>query len=473
VNDLQYLADAEIEQMHEATLQLLAEIGISLTYPPALEMLLDNGAKQNGNRVLVPPGLVMESLAQCPSTITVVGHDREKAVTVGSGDVVFHNIGGAPNVFEPASKTRRAAVRDDNAKAARLLDVLPNVDAITSTFTPQDVDAEQMVFWEYLDLISNTSKPTLPPGTHYVHELRTITEMAQIAYPDVEIGQQAMAACPISPLIFPDEVVETVLEAARLGWAIGPLPAPIAGQTSPMSLVGSVVQQNAEVLASIVLVQLTNPGRSVVYHGRLGVMDPRSALSSGGNPETGMLSAATAQMAHYYHLPSNVYGLASSALTLSLQNGYERVVNALIPVLAGADSISGMGNVGDGIEAALAQMVIDDEIVSTVRRCRRGMEVNEDSLALPVIRAAVEGAGHFLAERHTVRYLDGGEVLIPRLARRDTWERWEASGKPDMVDDAEARVAQLLEKHEPVPLSETQLSALLEVIEGRKNDAPV
>jgi trimethylamine--corrinoid protein Co-methyltransferase len=352
-------------------------------------------------------------------------------------------------------------VRQDVADAARLLDALPHVSCVTPHFTPQDVPQASMTLWMYYDTLLNTTKPIRGPGVHTAAELRALAEMARIAGPAVIPSADIS---PISPLTFPDDVVEAMLEAARLGLSLNPLPCPILGATAPMSIAGGLVQQNAEVLASVVLAQLARPGLPVVYRGRLSVMDPRTGLSVWGNPEIGLISAATVEIGHHYGLPVNVYGFCTNAHSPDIQNGYERTLNALLPVLAGADEISGVGEMDSGLASSLAQMVIDDEILASIGRVRRGFEVHEDSLALDVMGVVMDGSRNFLAEMHTVRYLRQGELLQPRLARRDSYAEWEAAGRRGLVEAAEEKVRQLLATHEAPPLSEEQRVALRDVI---------
>jgi trimethylamine--corrinoid protein Co-methyltransferase len=155
-----------------------------------------------------------------------------------------------------------------------------------------------------------------------VKELNLIAQMAQVALG--EEAQVPMSASPVSPLNFSGGIAQVMLAIARLRLPFGPLPCPSVGATSPMSLAGSLVQQNAEVLASIVLVQLVAPGLPVIYCGRLSPLNMRNGAPIWGNPEVGIMSAATVQIGHFYHLPVNVYGLAGSGYSADMQNGYER-----------------------------------------------------------------------------------------------------------------------------------------------------
>jgi trimethylamine--corrinoid protein Co-methyltransferase len=318
-----------------------------------------------------------------------------------------------------------------------------------------------MALWMLYDTLLNTGKPIRAPGMHTAREVRGLAEMVAIACPD---GFVTVGISPISPLTFPDDVVEAIFEVARQGLILGPLPCPIMGATAPMSIAGGLAQQNAEVLASIVLAQLVHPGLPVIYKGRLSVMDAYTGLSVWGNPEIGLISAATVEIGHRYGLPVDVYGLSTNAHVLDIQNGYERAFSALLPVLAGADEISGVGEMEGGVNSSLAQLVTDDEILASIGRIRRGFEVNDDALALDVIAQVMDGARNFLAEQHTVRYLRQGEVLQTKLAARDAWAEWETAGRQGIVERAEERALALLAAHEAEPLTEEQQAALADVI---------
>jgi trimethylamine--corrinoid protein Co-methyltransferase len=286
--------------------------------------------------------------------------------------------------------------------------------------------------------------------------------MASVVGPPARV--LSLGISPISPLFFPDDVVEAILETARQGITLGPLPCPTAGATAPMSMAGALAQQNAEVLASVVLAQLVRPGLPIIYCGRLAMMEPRTGVSVWGGVELGLVSAATVQIAHRYGLPVNVYGLSTNAHTFDLQNGYERALNAIIPALAGADELSGIGEMEAGVMGSLAQMVCDDEIAASVRRLRRGFVVDDGALALEVIARVMDGSRNFLDQKHTVRYLRAGEVLATRLAERTAWQEWAATDRPTMADRAQAEAERLLAEHQVPPLTTDQERELDEIM---------
>jgi trimethylamine--corrinoid protein Co-methyltransferase len=293
-------------------------------------------------------------------------------------------------------------------------------------------------------------------------EVRFAVRMAEVIGPPSEVF--TLGISPVSPLIFPDDVAESMMETARSGVPLAPLPCPTAGATGPMSLAGALAQQNAEVLAAVVLAQLVHPGLPIVYCGRLAMMEPMSGLSVWGGVELGLVSAATVQLAHRYDLPVNVYGFSTNAHVLGLQNGYERALNAVIPALAGADELSGIGEMEAGVMSSYAQMVCDNEIAASVRRLRRGFAVDEDTLAVEVIADVMDGTRNFLDQRHTVRHLRGGAVLFTRLAERRSWEEWDRTGRDGMAERAQAEAERLLSEHQVPPLTAAQERELDDIL---------
>jgi trimethylamine---corrinoid protein Co-methyltransferase len=266
----------------------------------------------------------------------------------------------------------------------------------------------------------------------------------------------SLSVSPVSPLGFPDEAVGAILEIARAGVPFAPLPCPTGGTTAPLSLAGALAQQNAELLASIVLAQLVRPGLPVVYCGRLAMMEPRTGISVWGGVELGLASAGTVAMGHRYGLPVNVYGFSTNSHVFDIQNGFERSLNAIIPALAGADELSGIGEMEAGVLGSHAQMVLDNEIASSVRRLRRGFQVNDDSLGVEIVAAVMEGQRNFLSQRHTTRYIKSGEIQLTHLAERHAWETWEREGRQGMAERAVVEAERLLASHGVPPLLEEQ-----------------
>ncbi len=454
--------DEENESIHKTTLRILSEIGVGLTHPEGRELLAGAGARIKNQRVLLPPDLVERYVAMCPHYVKLL--DRTgNAIIIGDGGMHWHNLGGAREVYEPDSGQRRGATLKDVRDSARLLDALDQVTTITPFFTPGEVPGEIMALAMYRHTIPQTTKLVHGPGVHHPAQVHFIVRMASvIGTPEETLS---LGVSPISPLFFPDHIVASIIEVAQSGVTLTPLPCPTAGATAPLSLAGALAQQNAEVLAVIVLAQIVRASTPIVYCGRLSVMEPRSGASIWGGVELGLISAATVQIAHRYNLPVNVYGLSTNAMIPDVQNGYERALNAILPVMAGADELSGIGEMDAGIMGSYLQMVIDNEIAGGIQRLRRGFITDEDSLAFDVIRNVMEGSRNFLAEAHTVRYLRSGEVYVPGLAERRSWVEWERSGRESMAERARAKAERLLVEHQAPPITQAQEDELEAIME--------
>ena len=83
----------------------------------------------------------------------------------------------------------------------------------------------------------------------------------------------------------------------------------MAGASAPISVSGTLVTHNAEVLAGITLAQVTNPGAPVWYGSSTTTFDMKVGTATVGAPEMGMISSAAVGLANYYNLPSYVGGL--------------------------------------------------------------------------------------------------------------------------------------------------------------------
>ena len=461
MHEFRLMTESDIQAIHTASLRVLAETGINLTHPEACEILSGAGGKVEKDRVLLPPWLVEQEIAKSKKTVSIRGRGGS-VKTLGDKTLHWHNLGGARDIYDADSGTRRKAMLKDLQDCTRLLDALDGVTTITPFFTPQDVPGHLMSLAMYRYAIPNTTKPLQGPGVQNEQEAQFAIRLASVIGPPEEVF--SLSVSPVSPLRFPDDCAAAIIEIARSGISFAPLPCPTAGTTAPFSIAGAVTQQNAELLASIVLAQLVHPGLPIIYCGRLAMMEPRTGLSVWGGVELGLASAATVQMGHRYGFPVNVYGFSTNSHTLDIQNGFERSLNAIIPALAGADELSGIGEMEAGVMGSFAQIVCDNEIAASVRRLRNGFEITQDSLAVEVISSVMDTTHNFLGQKHTLRYLRSGEVLLTSLAERGSWEAWEENSRTGMAERAQAEASKIIRNHQVEPLSTDQDQELDEIL---------
>ena len=450
---LKFLSDEDVKAMHEATLQILSEVGVIWTHKPSLDILTDAGCTVKANRVYFPPDLVMDSIAKAHKRPHVRGRNGQ-VNELGGGNLYFHNLGGARDVFDARMGTRHIATDEDACNAIRLLDALPNCHTVTPFFTPPDVSNELMALHMYRHALSNTTKPLQGPGIQFGHEVKYAVEMAAVVGTPAQ--ELTLSLSPVSPLTMHDIAAQAIMEMAKAGIIHANLPCPTGGATSPMTITGSIVQQSAESLAPLVLAQIINPGCGVVYCGRLGMLEPRTGLIWGG-VELGLSSAATVQLGHHYGFSVNVYGFSTNAHTLDAQNAFERGLNAAIPALAGADELSGIGEMEAGVMGSFAQMVLDNELAGSVVRLRKGLSADIEHLAIEVIGNAMNGSRNFLAQKHTMKHLRAGEMALTHLAERNSWDTWEEKlERRQMADHAVDEAERILREHTIPPLEPQQ-----------------
>jgi len=461
------ISTEDVDAIHQATLQVLGEVGVVLSHPEMRAQLLDAGAKLENDRVLLPPEMVEKALADCSKQVTTIGRNGKKVV-LGDGSLHWHNLGGARDIYEPRSGQLRHATVQDVRDSTRLLDALDQATTVTPFYTPQDVPGELMSLAMYRYALPHTTKPLQGPGVQTAKEVKYTVQMAEVIGPLQTT--LTMSVSPVSPLSFPADLVDSMVEIARYEIPFGPLPCPTAGTTAPFSLAGALTQQNAEVLASIVIVQMVNPGLPIIYCGRLAMMEPRTGSSVWGGVELGIASAATVQISHRYQLPVNVYGFSTNAHTLDIQSGYERALNAILPALAGADELSGIGEMEAGVMGSLAQMVCDNSIAASVHRVLRGFVVDEDSLAVDVISKIMNSSRNFIGERHSVRYLRAGEILFDTLGDRRTFAEWDRDGRKGLAENAQDEVDRILAEHQVPPLDDAQERELDKIMQAAERE---
>lgn len=467
MQSLKFLSDQDIQAMHEATLRVLNEAGVFWTHKPSLEILQAAGCTVRDNRVFFPPDLVMDSVAKANKRPVIRGRNGQ-VNELGNGNLYFHNLGGARDVFDARTGTHHTATTQDAKDAVRLLDALPNCNTVTPFFTPPDVSNEMLSLHMYRHALSNTVKPVQGPGIQFGHEVRYAVEMAAVV--GTPANELTLSLSPVSPLTMHDIAAEAIMEMAKHGVIHANLPCPTGGATSPMTITGSIVQQSAESLAPLVLAQLINPGCGVVYCGRLGMLEPRTGLIWGG-VELGLSSAATVQLGHYYGFSVNVYGFSTNAHTLDAQNAFERGLNATIPALAGADELSGIGEMEAGVMGSFAQMVLDNELVGSVQRLRKGLSADAEHLAVDIILDVMNGTRNFLGQKHTMKHLRGGEMALTKLAERNSWDTWEEKlGRRQMADHAIEESERILREHVVPPLEPAQEAELDKILAAAERE---
>jgi trimethylamine--corrinoid protein Co-methyltransferase len=310
---LQFLSSHDLEVIHEATLKVLEESGLRVFGDEALEIYAAAGCDvdKKANIVKIPRNVVEDAIEAAPPRVLMAGRDPEYDVVLEGTKVTFTNFGTGIMMVDSETGELRKSTKQDLADVARICDALDEVDMFTIAVTAQDVPEETRELHEAEAVFHNTSK-------HFGHDTsgawgtRYFIEMAAAVAGGKEKLRErpivSMGTCPNSPLELHDFSTEIIIECARAGLPCDILSMAMAGGTSPVTLAGTLVVTNAEILGGIVLAQLVRKGTPVIYGSSTTILDLLYTTTPVGAPEHGMIGAAVGQLGHYYKIPTDVGG---------------------------------------------------------------------------------------------------------------------------------------------------------------------
>lgn len=443
------LSEKEISQIHETSIRVLENVGFEINYPPALELLERSGADVDNElgRVYLPRELVSRAIKMAPSEFVFYGRQKGKNITIGGKRVHFGTGGLALYVLDLNREKRPGTIRDV-ADLAKLADKLEYLDFFIIPVYPHDINIDSVDINTKYQALLNTGKPVMG-GIFNRQGLDDIIKIASIIAGGLEKLQRrpfiGFISSITSPLKISSDHAEYIMEVARYGLPLATSTAPAAGATAPVTLAGTLVQQNAEALMGVVLTQLVNPGAPVLYSAVPVTMDMRTMSFLMGSIESGLMNAAITQMAHYYRLPCYITVGTTDSKLPDAQAAHESASTAMLAALAGGNFIhEAFGMLDGAMTVSYAQYVIDNDIVGSCLRTLRGIEINRDTLAYDTI-ARVGPGGNYLSEEHTVKYMRT-ESFSPRASDRQQYQRWIDAGSKDSWKRAEELASQLIEE---------------------------
>ncbi len=456
---LQVLSKDERAQIHERTLSVLAKTGVKVDTAQGRQFLKDAGAEVNENTHVVrfPRALVEECLRVTTKDFKLGARRPGWDLQMNAGDCFLIGDGSATFVLDPETGERRLGVHQDWLETTRMQDALDEVGVYWHMVNASDTGDTMADYVAHLrGLFGNCSKH-VQDATDEPEQAPWLLEVLQVIFGDKETIRRehplSFLLCPQSPLVIEGPYTDAYL--ALLGWDIpvAVMPMPLMGATAPGSLISTTVLGNCEVLAMLCLIQAAAPGTPFIYAPALAMTDPRSARYAGGAIENGLMGAAAVEMGRYYGLPVEGTGIGTDHHVPCIQASYERALNGMLPTLSWPDLLVGAGLLGGSMILSLEQLYIDAEVFRMFKRARQGITSDDDKWLEDVIER-VGPAGGFLSERSTVRGIRGGEWYVSKVGMHDTFEGWEAAGRPTLMQEARKEVERILATHEPLPLGE-------------------
>jgi trimethylamine--corrinoid protein Co-methyltransferase len=451
---LSVINDDQVEQIHQATLELLERTGVQTTHPRALELLDGAGARVDGNRVRIPAWLVEDAIRRAPARVVLGSRNGERQIFLEGSKYWFGPSLDCIDYLDPLTDERRRFVSDDCRVTSTVADALPNYTWVMTIGMADDVPADIADRIIAKQVFTYTEKP-LVFCCKDADSIRDIYEMALLIAGSEERFHQAPTIVhysePISPLLYYDPAVEKILYCAEKGIPLINFPAPQGGSTAPATFAGEIVQGSAESLSGLILAQLARPGAPFIYGAFATIMDMKTTIFSYGAPEMSLMVAAMAQMAQHYKLPFFGTAGCSDAKFPDAQAAAEVAFSCLASALVGANLIHDAGSWLDhGSLASPAFMVLVNEILYMVEQFMRGVPVNDETLALDVMDKIGPG-GHYLYEDHTLKHFR--DVWYSDLFDRSINQTWLAAGAKRFEDRLREKTERMMQ-HQPASLPE-------------------
>ena len=445
------LSSADLDRIHNAALEALETIGLVDAPQSGIDYMTKAGAVLGDDgRIRFPRALVEDAITRANRQITLFGRDPKHDLDLSGTKVHYGTAGAAVHLVDAEGRNYRECGVQDLHDAARITDVLENVHFLQRPMVCRDI--EDNLEMDYNTVYATACGTTKHIGTSFTepHHVAPAIEMLHM----IAGGEEKWRERPfmgnsncfvVPPMKFATESCQVMEECIKHGMPVLLLSAGMAGATAPSTIAGAIVQATAECLAGLVYVQAIDPTHPAIFGTWPFGLDLRTGAMSIGSGEQALLSAGCAQMHKYYNLPGGAAAGASDSKLPDMQAGWEQMCSNVMAGLSGLNMVYEAA----GMHASLLgfcheSLILGDDIIGQALRCVRGIEVNDETLALDQMReVCMGGPGHYLGTAQTLGRMQS-DHLYPSFGDRTSPKEWDENGKPDLIEKATARKEEIL-----------------------------
>ena len=456
------LSDASVKAIEDTVYQILDEIGLSQAPESGVKYMTDAGAiAGDDGRIRFPRALVEDTLAKAARHITIHGQDEKHDMLLSGSRVHFGTAGAAVHVVDVQNNCYRESYLADIYDAARIVEHMDNIHFFQRPMVARDIpDPADLDFNTVYAAIKGTTKHV---GCSFTEApfMKPVIDMLHM----VAGGEDKWRARPfvsnsncfvVPPLRFATESCLVMEEAVHAGMPVLLLSAGQAGATAPASIAGAVAQALSEVIAGLIYVNAMVPGHPCIVGTWPFVSDLRTGAMSGGSGEQGLLTAACSQMLQHFDLPGGAASGMADAKMPDAQSGYEKGSTLVMAGLSGLNMVyEAAGMHASLLGFCLESLIIDNDMIGQCLRCVRGVEVNESTLGVDVMKdVCMGGPGHYLGHVQTIGLMQT-EYVYPAIGDRSSPKEWEELGKPNLVEVATKYKDEILASFSPTHIPES------------------
>ena len=467
------LSDDQVQVIHDASMDVVEEVGVEFRCDDALALWRDAGAAVDGARVRLDREHLMALVGTAPSSYTMVARDPTHTVTVGNGKTIFTPSYGAPYVLG-LDGTRRPGTLEDFKNFTKLNHLSPALHMSGGVVCePMDVPVPKRHLYMTQNLLTYSSKPFMGAVTSKERAEDSL-HMAGIVFGQDVVRDTTVMTCLANgntPLVWDKTMLDSVRVFAAANQATLFSPFVLGGASTPASTVGAVIQVNIEALTGVAFSQLVRAGAPALYGQWVSTVSMKTGAPQAGTPEVCHMNLLTAQMARHYGLPSRCSGSCSSSKMVDAQAGYEAARNMYGVLMAGTNFVlSTTGYLESAMCQSYAKWVLDSEQLEMMYRLGSGVSFDDLDEVLDTMREVPPG-GHHLGTAHTLANFQTA-FSMPEMMNSDNYEQWLADGALSAEDRATAKCRQLLEEYEEPALDDDVRAELDEFVARRDAELP-
>lgn len=445
------LSDDQVERLHHASLEILERTGVRLFDQQALDLLKKKGIQvEDGNLVHIPPGLVEWALSVAPKRTVLCDRHGNRVMPLERYNMFYGPGSDCPNVIDVRTGERRPGKIQDVVEASIVCDALPNIDFLMSFCIATDLPQETYDRHQMRAMLMNSTKPILFVTTEFEGCVDVIKMAEAVAGGAEQLRRNPICACYINvthPMRHNDEALQKLLFLSGKGIPTTYTPVVLRGATGPVTAAGAMALANAGELAGLVLAQLNREGAPIILTGGVNdMMDMKTTVDAYADPTNRVMLV---ELAHRYDLP--IFGLTgcSDSKIPDEQAAAEAAFSIMLETLAGAQMAHDVGYLEGGMCNSIEQIVICDELISYTKHFMRGLEINDETLALDLIHETGPD-GNYLSSDHTLKNYKND--WYPKLFDRRNYDDWKNRGSKTLRQRAQEKALKILETHKPEPL---------------------
>jgi len=467
---LEILTPDDVQKIHNATLDIIEQVGVRFPSERALDILSAFGANVDHSTMVakIPGHIIEEALKKAPAGYHLAAQNPDQDLPMDGNHVFLGTDGCGVEVIDLETGKLRGSCLQDVADIARVADFIPEIAFHWVAVSAQDCPPESRGLHELLAIWKNSTKHAQTESIYNEKEARVAVEMAAT----IAGGREALRRRPIlsimqcttPPLGQDGGSVDAALVGAEAGLPVGFMTMTSCVTTGPATLAGTLVVGNAEVISALALIQMAYPGAPVFYAAAQTSADLRSGAYTGGGPEDFLFGAATNILSDFYNIPLSMGSFATGAKEPNWQAGIENSLSTFMASIVMSDMLLGAGLLHGSRIWSYEQLMMDCEIFEIVRKMMSGIEVNEETLAFEVIKEVGPG-GNYLSTKHTRQHMR--DLWVPQFMDRRPYDTW-LERKDGARDWAHAKAKEILAAHQPESLNEkliNELSSMISSIE--------